>query len=81
MMALGLMKGPVEASGVAQRQLRSSASQHTVADLAVGDRAIGLATTGLCGSGVLTSGVENLIVASNPLYNLYCRWWRKSAAF
>lgn len=81
MAALGLMKGPVEASGVAQRQLGSSASQHTDTDLAVGDGAIGLATTGMCGSGVLTSGVENLIVESNPLYNMYYRWWRESAAF
>lgn len=81
MVALGLMKGPVEASDVAQRQLGSSASQHMVADLAVGDRAIGLATMGMCGSGVLTSGVENLIVESNPLYNLYYRWWRMLAAF
>lgn len=71
------MKGSVEASGAAQRQLGSSASQHTVADLAVWDGAIGLATTGMYGSGVLTSGGGgNLIVESNPLYNLYYRWWR-----
>lgn len=41
--------------------------------LTVGDGAMGLATKGMCESGVLTSGVDNLIVESNPLYNLCCR--------